>query len=115
VTDFRKELRDIAGERPITAAELAVAKDGLIREGIGMSESVWTVVDAMSTIWGDGLPIVDLEAFSRQIASLTLAEVNAVARKYARPDQAFFLLSGDRQTIERQIRGSGLGDAVVLQ
>jgi len=115
VQEFRKELRDIAGDRPITAEELAVAKDGLIREEIAMADSVGTVVDAMATIWGDGLPVVDLAALSRRIASLTLAEVNAVARKYARPEQAFFLLSGDRDIIERQIRGLGLGDPAILQ
>jgi hypothetical protein len=33
--------------------------------------------------------------------------------KYARAEQAFFLLSGDREPIELQIRGLGLGDAVL--
>jgi hypothetical protein len=35
---------------------------------------------------------------------VTLDEVNAAARKYARSDQAFFLLVGDREKIEPQLR-----------
>jgi hypothetical protein len=72
------------------------------------------VAGALAGAWGDGMPVEDPQAFSRRTASLTLDEVNAVVRKYAKPDSAFFLLSGDRETIVRQIRGLGLGEPVVL-
>jgi predicted Zn-dependent peptidase len=36
--------------------------------------------------------------------AVTVDEVNAAARKYARTDQAFFLLVGDREKIQPQLR-----------
>ena len=46
----------------------------------------------------------ELQSFSERVAAVILDQVNAVARKYACPDQAFFLLVGDREKIAPQLR-----------
>jgi predicted Zn-dependent peptidase len=48
----------------------------------------------------------ELQSFSERVATVTLEQVNTIARKYARPDQAFFLLVGDRERIAPQFRDS---------
>jgi len=41
--------------------------------------------------------------------------VNAAARKYAREERAFFVLLGDREKFEAQVRGLGLGPVAVVE
>jgi hypothetical protein len=74
MAEFTKQLRGLAGEWPITREELAAAKQ--------------------ARTWAFGLPLSDLETWPQLISSVTLEEANAAARKYARPDQAVFLLVG---------------------
>ena len=54
----------------------------------------------------NGLPLNESDAFAAQIAALTLDQVNAIARKYARNDQSFFVLIGNRAKIEPQLKNS---------
>ncbi len=58
-----------------------------------------SITDAISFNWAAGLPLSELESWPQRIGSVTLDEVNAAARKYARPDKAVFLLVGDREKI----------------
>lgn len=107
--EFDRELAAFGRAKPITRAELEQAQTGIIR---GLPEQFETLGSAAGTIasnWAEGLPISDLQAFPARLAAVTLEEVNAVARKYARPDQAFFLLVGDRKKIEVLLRASGMG------
>ena len=102
--EFEKELSAFGRAKPITQAELDQAKTGFIRS---IPEDFETVGSAAGTIawnWAQGLPLSELQSFSQRLAAVTLDQVNAVARKYARPENAFFLLVGDRQKIEPQLR-----------
>jgi predicted Zn-dependent peptidase len=56
----------------------------------------------------------NIQDFPRQIAAITLAQANAVARKYAVVDHAKFLLMGDRRKIEPALKDLALGPAVAL-
>lgn len=101
--EFEKELAAFGRAKPITQVELDQAKTGIAR---GLPEQFETVGSTAGTIawnWAQGLPLSELQSFSERVATVTLDQVNAVARKYARPDQAFFLLVGDRERIAPQI------------
>ncbi len=115
ITELAKELRGIGGERPITAQEFENARDQAVREYTSQFETIRSIVDLMSGQWWSGLPVMDVRSIPERIASVTLAEANAAARKYARPDAAILLLVGDREMIEHQIEGLGLGKIVVLE
>jgi zinc protease len=104
VREFEKELGAFGGAKPISKAELDQAKTGLIRSLPDQFETVGSAAESIAWNWAQGLPLSELQSFSERAAAVTLDQVNAVARKYARPDQAFFLLVGDRQKIEPQLR-----------
>jgi hypothetical protein len=61
------------------------------------------------------LPITEFQLLADRVAALSLAEVNAAARKYIHADKAFFVLIGDRDVVEPQLRGLGLGPAALVQ
>ena len=59
----------------------------------------------MAHDWAFGLPLDDYRTLPVRVAAVTLEQVNAAARKYARPERAFYLLVGDRDKM-----GTGFGD-----
>jgi zinc protease len=102
--EFQNELAAFGRSKPITQAELDQAKSGIVRSLPEQLETLGSAVGTIASTWYWGLPFTDIQTFPQRLASVTLDEVNAVARKYARADQAFFVLVGDRQKIEPQLR-----------
>jgi zinc protease len=102
--EFDKLLSVFGRSKPITQSELDHARNGVVR---WLPEQFETLDSALGTIasnWSWGLPITDIRTFPQRLASVTLDAVNAVACKYALADQAYFVLVGDRQKIEPELR-----------
>ena len=104
--EFEKELAAFGREKPITRVELDQAKAAIVRSLPEEFETVASAAGAVAWNWAYGLPLNESDAFAAQIAALTLDQVNAIARKYARNDQSFFVLIGDRAKIETQLKDS---------
>lgn len=102
--EFDNELAAFGRAKPVTQTELDLARTGIVRALPEQFETLGSAVGAIAWNWAQGLPVSDLQAFPTRLAAVTLDEVNAAARKYARQDQAFFLLVGDREKIEPQLR-----------
>ena len=96
---FTKELRDLAGDRPITQEELDGAKQDLIRGYPSQFQDLLWFANSLSENWSDGLTLADFAEWPQRIGAITRDQVNTVARKYARPEKAVFLLLGDRDKI----------------
>ena len=84
--------------------ELERARTGIIRDLPEEFETLDSAAGTVAGTWAKGLPVSDLAAFPTRLAAVTLDEVNAVSRKYAQPEKAFFVLVGDREKIEPQVR-----------
>ncbi len=96
---FTQELRGLAGERPITQAELEAARQHVIRSWPEQFEWNSSTAAAIAESWVRDKSLNDLKTFQQRIGEVTLDQVNAVARKYAQPDKAVFLLVGDPDKI----------------
>jgi zinc protease len=92
---FDQEVRGMAGQRPITQAELDAAKQHVIRSWPEQFEWNSSTAGAIANHWVLDKSLNDLKTFQQRIAAVTLDQVNAVARKYAQSDKAVFLLVGD--------------------
>ncbi|HWT01261.1 MAG TPA: pitrilysin family protein [Pyrinomonadaceae bacterium] len=114
VTEFVKELKFLAGEKPITEKELANAKANRIRGYAQQFESVGRVADEIAELWVYGLPMSALQQETTELERATLQSVNAAAKKYAVPAQTMMLLVGDRSKIETGVRELKVGDVVIL-
>ncbi|MBA2731258.1 MAG: insulinase family protein [Acidobacteria bacterium] len=114
VTEFVKELKFFAGEKPITEKELMNAKANRIRGYAQQFESLGRLVDQVATLWTYGLPMSALQDETTGLERSTLASVNAAAKKYAVPGSTMMLLVGDRSKIEAGVRELKLGDIVIL-
>ena len=112
--EFVKELKYIAGEKPITEQELSTARLSRIRGYAQQFESYGRIAGQISDLWIVGLPMTDLQRETDEIGKLQLANVNSVAAKYAALPGTSLLLVGDLAQIEAGIRELNLGEVVIL-
>lgn len=112
--EFMKELKNIAGVKPISETELTTARQTRIRGYAQQFEGYTRVADQIVTLWAAGLPMTDLQKETDELMKLQLANVNSAAAKYAAPANASLLLVGDLSQIEAGIRELNLGEIVIL-
>src|SRR5262249_3829969 len=102
--EFESELAAFGRTKPITQAELDQAKTVVIRSLPEQFETLGSAAGTIAYNWAYGFPQTELQSFPERVASVSLEQVNSIARKYARPEKAFFLLTGDREKIAPQLR-----------
>ncbi|MGB7070214.1 MAG: pitrilysin family protein [Pyrinomonadaceae bacterium] len=114
IVEFVKELKYIAGEKPITDKEFTTARLAKIRGYAQQFEAYSRIGQQIADLWVAGLPFSTLQAETDEISKLQLAGVNAVAAKYAVPAGTSLLLVGDLSQIEEGVRQLNLGEVVIL-
>ena len=114
VVEFVNELKNFAGAKPISDTELTGARLRKIRGYAQQFESLGRVNDQILALWTVGLPMVELQREPEALLGATLADVNAVAGKYAAPAGTSLLLVGDLSKIEPGVRELALGEIVRL-
>jgi zinc protease len=114
VVEFMKELRYIAGEKPITEKEFATAKLSKIRSYAQQFEAYGRISQQIGDLWVFGLPMSSLQAETDEIGKLQIGPVNAIAAKYSAVPGTSILLVGDLSQIEAGIRELNLGEIVLL-
>jgi zinc protease len=109
-----RELRTAVSDRPLTATELADAKDRLVKQLAGRWETGASVASALGEIETYGLPKDYYATYADAVRKASDADVNAAARKFVLPSQLMWVVIGDRARIEGGIRELKLGDIQVL-
>jgi len=112
--EFMKELRGIAGSRPVTDEELTTAKDALIQRLPNTFGSVAGLNGAIATLWMQGLPDNYYQQFEKAIAAITREDVVRVAKQYIDLGHLAIVIVGDRATIEGPLKATGIAPIVVL-
>ncbi|MFL6446597.1 MAG: M16 family metallopeptidase [Bryobacteraceae bacterium] len=114
VVEFEKELRFMAGEKPVSEKELASAKQTLVKGYAQQFESLERVSGQIAQLWSLSLPTSELQREPAELIKVTLSSVNGVAEKYATPSKASLLLVGDTSKIESGIKSLNIGEIVTL-
>jgi zinc protease len=114
VVEFQKELKFIAGEKPVSERELIDALNTRVRGYAQQFESLRRVAGQVEELWADGLPMTELQRETDELQKVTREAVNAAAEKYATPSRATMLLVGDLSKIEAGIRELNVGDVVIV-
>jgi zinc protease len=114
VVEFNRELKFIAGEKPVSEKELTDAKHGRVRGYAQQFESMDRVAGQITELWATRLPMAELQREPDELQKATLESVNAAAQKYAKPSGATLLLVGDLSKIESGVRELNLGEVVIL-
>jgi zinc protease len=114
VVEFQKELKFIAGEKPVSEKELTEARNQRVRGYAQKFESLDRVAGQVQELWTLGLPMTELQTEPDQLQKVSREAVNAAAEKYATPSKSTLLLVGDLAKIEAGIRELKIGEVVVV-
>jgi zinc protease len=107
-------LRDAVADKPMTAAEIAGAKDRMVKQLAGRWETGASVAGALSEIETYGLPKDYYATYADVLRKASDAEVNAAAKRFVLPSQLVWVVIGDRAKIESGIKELKLGDIQIL-
>jgi zinc protease len=112
LVEFDKELKDIAGARPISEKEFGDAKATRTRGYAQGFESLGRVTGQVYSLWALGIPTTELQREYDGATGVTLEAARAAAAKYVVPSKAAYVLVGDRAKIEEGVKSLGLGEIV---
>jgi predicted Zn-dependent peptidase len=109
------ELEGICSDRPVTAAELELARAALTRGYPRNFETAEQIARSTAQLALYGLPADYFERFVPTVALLELDEVTDAARRHLDPSRLTTLIVGDRSLVEPALAPLGLGEAAALQ
>lgn len=110
LVEVARELDAIVGERPITEEELARAKRTLTLSLPARWEKQPALAAALAQRVRLHLPRDYHRTYTGEIRALRLDEVRAASREILSPDELVWLVIGDRDVVESQIRPLDLGE-----
>jgi zinc protease len=105
LVELMNELTGITGRRPVTDAELAFAKQGIIQGFPGRFETTFGVAGQIAVLVDFGLPDDEFAHYQQRVEAVTRADVDRVAREYITPSTMSILIVGDRSQVEKPLKG----------
>jgi zinc protease len=114
MVEILKELTEIRDSRPVTAEELGRAQNRLTLRLPGLWETLSAVQGSISEIVEFGLPDDYYETYPKEVRALTKESVTAIAKKTVHPDNLVWVIMGDREKIEKDIRAANFGEVHVI-
>jgi len=109
-----RELRDVAGDRPATEAEVAQAKAGQTLTLSGRWETLGAVTGSVVEIVQYDLDDDYYQRYASEVTALDTDRVARAAQALVRPDNVVWVVVGDLSQIEEGIRALNLGPLDVI-
>jgi zinc protease len=113
VVEFDKELKGMTA-RPLTEAEFTDTKSRKVRGYAQQFETLERIDEQIADLWVSELPMSELQREYDETQKATLADTNAAAQKWARPEKASFVLVGDWSKIGPGLKELKLGEVVLV-
>jgi zinc protease len=104
LAELVKELKEVASSRPPTEAEVADAKNNLIKGFPGEFETTQGLAGKLAEIVTYDLPDDDFTTYQARVEAITPEDAAAVAKKYVNADGLVIVVVGDRATIEPKLK-----------
>jgi zinc protease len=108
------ELRGFLNEQPPTEAELTKVKRAQTLSLPGRWETASAVLGDIAEIVTYDLPDDYWDTYPVQVRNLTVEQVTAAAREIIAPGNLLWVVVGDREKIDAEIRELGIGDITLL-
>ena len=114
VIELVKEIREIRDARPLTQAELDMARANQTLSLPMRFETLFSMGAAVAGILRDNLPANYYEQLSANMAKVTVADATAAARKHLDPEHMAIVIVGDRAKIEAALKAANIAPVVVV-
>jgi zinc protease len=112
ILEVQKELRGVAGERPIAGEEYASVMRSQTLRLPGAYETLDSLSAAATRMLILGRPDDYYPNYARNVRTLTADALNAAGKKIVAPEEVIWVIVGDLKKVEAGIRELGLGEVV---
>ncbi|HSK73030.1 MAG TPA: pitrilysin family protein [Pyrinomonadaceae bacterium] len=109
-----KEIRDAAGNRPITGEEFQSIMRNMTSRLPGRFETLSAVEGAAIDLVSYNLPDDYWSKYGTNMRGLTEQQLADAAKKFVRPDEVIWIVIGDLRKIESGVRELGFGEVIKL-
>ena len=114
MAEVLKEIRGVAGERPLGGEEFASIMRNMTLRLPARFETLGALEDAAIRMINYGLPPDYWSRYAANVRALTEPQVNTAAKKFVRPDEVIWIVVGDLRKIEKGVRDLGFGEVIRL-
>jgi zinc protease len=114
MVEVAKEIRGVAGERPLAGEEFASVMRNQTLRLPGSFETLQSLQGAAFRMINLGYPDDYFAKYASNVRALDEATLNAAAKAYVRPEEVVWLVIGDLKKVEAGIRELGFGEIVRL-
>ncbi len=104
MTEISREIRDIAGNRPITGEEYTSIMRTVTSRLPGRFETLTSLEGAAITQLNLGLPADYWSKYAANLRGLTEPQLASAAKKFVRPDEIIWIVVGDVQENRKRNR-----------
>jgi zinc protease len=108
LVEFMKELKGIAGEKPITDEEIKTAKESLIQGLPQRFASVNAISNAITSLVVQGLPDDYFQTYAKNVSAVTKEDLLRVAKQYIDLNHLAIVIVGDRSQVEGPLKALGI-------
>jgi zinc protease len=108
--EINKEFNGIVSNIPVTPEELSKAQKDQTLSLPGKWETMGAVSSSINNIVRYGLPENYYDTFATNVNNLKLNDITGAARQLIHPDQLVWVVVGDKDKIENNIRELGYGN-----
>ncbi|RUO81521.1 peptidase M16 [Idiomarina tyrosinivorans] len=112
--EIYQELHQYVGAKPATAEELAKVKANEVAKLPGAYEDKASLLSAIRQALSNNKDMSYLENEAQRIESIPLEDVQQAANTVLHPDSLTWVIIGDLDKIEQQIRAAGIGEVTVV-
>ena len=114
IVEVQKELRDIAGARPIRGDEYASIMRTQTLGLAGRFATLASLENAAAQLVNYKYADDYFATYGRRVRTLSESDLAAAAKKFIRPDDVIWIVIGDLSHVEKSIRELKLGEVVRL-
>ena len=114
MAELRREMVSITGERPPEAEELARVMDESTLSLPGSWETAGAVANSLSQMVRYGYEDDYWDTYAERVRGLSLEEISEAADKFVTPDNMVWVVVGDREKIEQEVRSLEYGEITFL-
>lgn len=114
MTEVAKEIRGVAGDRPLAGEEYASIMRNMTMRLPGRFETLNALEGAAIEMINYGRPADYWQHYASNVRLLTEQQLNSAAKKFVHPDEIIWIVVGDLKKIEKGVRELGFGEVIRL-
>ncbi len=114
IVEVKKEIADVAGNRPVTGEEFESIMRNMTLRLPGRFETLSSLEGAAIDLVNYNLPNDYWAKYGANMRGLTETQLTNAGKKFVHPDEVIWLVVGDVTKIESGIRSLGYGEVIKL-